>query len=42
MGRRPSHDLFEAVENNRFSEDEARTIFRQIGEPSSAGGWMLD
>jgi hypothetical protein len=32
MGRRPSCDLFEAVENKEFSEREARYIFRQIGE----------
>jgi len=32
MARRASHDLFEAVEHERFSEDQARTIFRQIGE----------
>jgi hypothetical protein len=32
MGRRASHDLFEAVEHNRFSEDQARYIFKQIGE----------
>lgn len=32
MGRRASHDLFEAVENRRFTEEQARHIFRQIGE----------
>jgi hypothetical protein len=32
MGRRPSYDLFEAVEYKRFTEEEARYIFRQIGE----------
>lgn len=32
MGRRASHDLFEAIESTRFTEEEAKGIFRQIGE----------
>jgi hypothetical protein len=32
MGRRASHDLFEAVEHQRFTEDQAKYIFKQIGE----------
>lgn len=32
MGRRPSCDLFEAVEHRRFDTEEARYIFRQIGK----------
>lgn len=34
MGRRASHDLFEAVESVRFTEEEAKWIFNQIGELS--------
>ncbi|WRT67105.1 uncharacterized protein IL334_004071 [Kwoniella shivajii] len=30
MARRASYDLFECVEHQRFSEDQARMIFRQI------------
>lgn len=32
MGRRASHDLFEAVEAVEFTEHEARGIFQQIGK----------
>lgn len=32
MGRRASYDLFEAVETVRFTEEEAREIFVQIGK----------
>ena len=32
MARRASHDLFEAVEHQRFTEEEAKFIFKQIGE----------
>lgn len=32
MPRRASHDLFEAVEHNRFTPIQAKSIFRQIGE----------
>lgn len=30
MGRRASHDLFEAVEHRRFTEEQGRFIFKQI------------
>ena len=36
MGRRGSHDLFEAVENSRFDERTAQHIFRQLGKSLSA------
>lgn len=32
FGRRASHDLFEACEHNRFTEEQSKKIFRQIGE----------
>ncbi|WVR05269.1 hypothetical protein IAU60_002281 [Kwoniella sp. DSM 27419] len=35
MARRASYDLFECVEHQRFSEEQARKIFRQIVEAVS-------
>jgi hypothetical protein len=37
MQRRSSHDLFECIEaNDRFDENRARYIFKQVGESTRA------
>lgn len=41
MGRRASHDLFEAVEHRRFTEEQGRFIFKQIGGSVLGSLWRL-